>query len=206
MILEIYGDHLNQRVIDEAVEILKNGGIIIYPTDTVYGMGCDITQKAAIEKIYRIKEMPHTKPLSFICADLKDIARYAKVSTVVYREMKRHLPGPYTFILPAMNAVPKMVVSRQKTVGLRVPDHELSLAIVRQLGNPIVTTSLDINERTFASDPLDFMGLFEDKVDLIIHAGPSYNDPSTIVDFTRDVPRLIRAGQGDTEWIPGGTE
>lgn len=201
MILEIYGDSLNQRVVDEAVDILRAGGIIIYPTDTVYGLGCDINQKAAIEKIYRIKQMEKSKPLSFICADLKNIAQYAQVSTVVYREMKRHLPGPYTFILPAMHAVPKMVVSKQKTVGIRIPDHELSLAIVRQLGNPIVTTSLDINERTFASDPLDFMEFFEDKVELIIHAGPSYHDPSTIVDFTTDQPRLLRAGQGDISWI-----
>ena len=201
MILEIYGDTLNQRVVDEAVDILRAGGIIIYPTDTVYGMGCDITHKSAIEKIYRIKDMAHSKPLSFICADLKDIAQYAKVSTVVYREMRRHLPGPYTFVLPAMNAVPKMVVSKQKTVGIRIPNHELSLALVRQLGNPIVTTSLDISERTFASDPLDFIGFFEDKVELIIHSGPSYHDPSTIVDFTDDFPRLLRAGQGDISWI-----
>lgn len=201
MILEIYGDSLNQRVVDEAVDILRSGGVIIYPTDTVYGLGCDINQKAAIEKIYRIKQMEKSKPLSFICADLKDIAQYAKVSTIVYREMRRHLPGPYTFVLPAMHAVPKMVVSKQKTVGIRIPDHELSLAIVRQLGNPIVTTSLDINERTFASDPMDFIGFFEDMVDLIIHAGPSYHDPSTIIDFTSDQPRLLRAGQGDTSWI-----
>ena len=201
MIREIHGDSLNQRIVDEAVEILRAGGIIIYPTDTVYGLGCDINQKSAIEKIYRIKAMEHSKPLSFICADLKDIAQYAKVSTIVYREMKRHLPGPYTFILPAMHAVPKMVVSKQKTVGIRIPDHELSLAIVRQLGNPIVTTSLDISERTFASDPMDFMEFYEDRVDLIIHAGPSYHDPSTIIDFTTDQPRLLRAGQGDISWI-----
>ncbi len=201
MILEIYGETLNQRVVDEAVATLGNGGIIIYPTDTVYGLGCAITHKSAIEKIYRIKQMEKSKPLSFICADLKDIARYAKVNTVVYRELRRHLPGPFTFILPATHAVPKLVVSRQKTVGIRIPDHALSLAVVRQLGNPLVTTSLDINQRTFASDPLDFTGFFEDKVDLIIQAGPSYQDLSTIVDFTHDVPRLIRAGQGDFSWV-----
>jgi len=200
MILEIYGNTVDERVVSTAVEILREGGLIIYPTDTVYGIGCDITNRNALERLYRLKGMKKQKPLSFICADLREVARYALVSNTAYREMRRHLPGPYTFILPATHEVPKMLISKQRTVGIRIPDHELCLEIVRRFGKPIVSTSLNSSERTFASDPMEFIDFYDSKVDLIISAGPSYQDVSSVIDFTGEHPIVLREGQGDVSW------
>ncbi len=200
MILEIYGNTVDERAVSTAVEILHEGGVIIYPTDTVYGIGCDITNRNALERLYRLKGMKKQKPLSFICADLREVARYALVSNAAYREMRRHLPGPYTFILPATHEVPKMLISKQRTVGIRIPDHELCLEIVRRFGKPIISTSLNSSERTFASDPMEFIDFYDSKVDLIILAGPSYRDVSSVIDFTGEHPLVLREGQGDVSW------
>ncbi len=201
MIIELHGTTLNTRAVEKAAEILHNGGLIIYPTDTVYGIGCDITKKAAIERIYRVKGIEKQKPLSFVCSDIKDISKYAKISTANYRDLRRHLPGPYTFILPGTKEAPKVLLSRQKTVGIRIPDHPMTLAIVAALGNPIISTSVNISQKSFASDPQEFSEYYEGKVDLILDSGPTWAELSSVIDMTDDDgPRVIREGQGDVSW------
>ena len=201
MRIEIHGNTINDRIVDQAVDILKNGGLIIYPTDTVYGLGCDITQKASIERIYRIKGMEKQKPLSFVCSDIKDISKYAKISTANYRDLRKYLPGPYTFILPGTREVPKALLSKQKTVGVRIPDHPLTLAIVKALGNPIISTSVNISAKSFASDPQEFSEYYEGQVDLILDSGPTWAELSSVIDMTDDdQPVVIREGQGDVSW------
>jgi len=174
MRIELHGNSINSQVVDQAVEILRNGGLIIYPTDTVYGIGCDITQKSAIERIYRVKGMQKQKPLSFVCSDIKDISKYARISTANYRDLRRYLPGPYTFILPGTKEAPKVLISKQKTVGIRIPDHALTMAIVEALGNPIISTSVNISDQSFASDPQEFSEYYEGKVDLVLDSGPTW--------------------------------
>ena len=199
--IEIHGTTLNTRVVEEVVDLLRAGGLIIYPTDTVYGIGCDITQKSAIERIYRVKEADRTKPMSFVCSDIKDISKYAKISTTNYRYLRKYLPGPYTFILPGTREAPKALISKQKTVGIRIPDHPLTLAIVEALGNPIISTSVNISEKSFASDPHEFSEFYEGKVDLILDSGPTWAEPSSVVDLTSDEGAVvIRQGQGDVSW------
>ncbi len=201
MRIEIHGNSVNNRIVDQAVDILKNGGLIIYPTDTVYGLGCDITQKASIERIYRVKGMEKQKPLSFVCSDIKDISKYAKISTANYRDLRKYLPGPYTFILPGTREVPKALLSKQKTVGVRIPDHPLTLAIVKALGNPIISTSVNISAKSFASDPQEFSEYYEGQVDLILDSGPTWAELSSVIDMTDDdQPIVIRKGQGDVSW------
>ncbi|MCF7823690.1 MAG: threonylcarbamoyl-AMP synthase [Candidatus Marinimicrobia bacterium] len=201
MRIELHGSTINTQVLEQAVSILSEGGLIIYPTDTVYGLGCDITKKSAIERIYRVKGMQKQKPLSFVCADIKDISKYAKISTTVYRDLRRYLPGPYTFILPGTREAPKVLLSNQKTVGIRIPDHPLTLAIVRALGNPIISTSVNISSQSFASDPQEFYEYYEDKVDLVLDSGPTWAELSSVIDMTDDEqPVVIRAGQGDISW------
>ena len=201
MRIEIHGNTINDRIVDQAVDILKNGGLIIYPTDTVYGLGCDITQKASIERIYRVKGMEKQKPLSFVCSDIKDISKYAKISTANYRDLRKYLPGPYTFILPGTREVPKALLSKQKTVGVRIPDHPLTLAIVKALGNPIISTSVNISAKSFASDPQEFSEYYEGQVDLILDSGPTWAELSSVIDMTDDdQPIVIRKGQGDVSW------
>ena len=201
MRIEIHGNTINDRIVDQAVDILKNGGLIIYPTDTVYGLGCDITQKASIERIYRVKGMEKQKPLSFVCSDIKDISKYAKISTANYRDLRKYLPGPYTFILPGTREVPKALLSKQKTVGVRIPDHPLTLAIVKALGNPIISTSVNISAKSFASDPQEFSEYYEGQVDLILDSGPTWAELSSVIDMTDDdQPVVIREGQGDVSW------
>lgn len=201
MRIELHGNSINSQVVDQAVEILRNGGLIIYPTDTVYGIGCDITQKSAIERIYRVKGMQKQKPLSFVCSDIKDISKYARISTANYRDLRRYLPGPYTFILPGTKEAPKVLISKQKTVGIRIPDHALTMAIVEALGNPIISTSVNISDQSFASDPQEFSEYYEGKVDLVLDSGPTWSELSSVVDMTDDgQPIVLRKGQGDISW------
>ncbi len=201
MRIELHGNTLNLRAVETAVEILRDGGLIIYPTDTVYGLGCDISKKSAIERIYRIKGMEKQKPLSFMCADIKAISKYAQISTANYRNMRKYLPGPYTFILPGTKEVPKALLSKQKTVGIRIPDHPLTLAILQALGNPIISTSVNISKKSFASDPLEFSEYYEGQVDLILDSGPTWAELSSVIDLTDDDhPVVLRHGQGDVGW------
>lgn len=185
------------RYINKAVEILKNGGVIIYPTDTVYGFGCDIYNKHALQRIHDIKNETGTKLYSFICANLKNIAKYAKVSDYAYKSMKRLLPGPYTFVLPAAKEVPKKLWTKRKTVGIRVPDHQITITLAEELGNPIISTSVTYRTGEIIFDPYEIQSVFDNKVDLMLSAGALVGEPSSIIDLSKDEPEVIREGAGD---------
>ena len=182
--------------VPRAVESLKSGGVVVYPTDTVYGMGCDLLNKRALEKVYQYKKMPRHKPLSFICADMSQVAEYAQLSTPAFKLMRRLLPGPFTFILQATRLVPKVMLSNQHTVGIRVPAHDICLDLVRGLGNPLVNTSASTHIDEVVSDPDHIQREFH-MVDLMLTEGPLESDPSTIIDFTGDDPVVVRQGKGD---------
>ncbi|MGE0488349.1 MAG: L-threonylcarbamoyladenylate synthase [Vulcanimicrobiota bacterium] len=184
------------KAISRAVEVLTQGGVIVYPTDTVYGMGCDLLNKRAIERIYQLKKLHRRKPLSFICEDLKQISEYAQLSNPAYKMMKRLLPGPFTFILNAKNEVPKIVMTKQRTVGIRVPDNDICLGIVRQLGRPLVNTSASGSEDEVVSDPDQIEEQYH-QADLMLADGLLESDPSTVIDFTGDEPVVVRQGRGD---------
>ncbi len=194
---ELHPENPQLRYINKAVEILKNGGVIIYPTDTVYGIGCDIFNKEALERIFTIKNDNNSKLFSFVCADLKDISRYAKVSDYAYRMMKHLLPGPYTFILPAAKLVPKKLWSKRKTVGIRVPSHTVTLRLVRELGHPIISTSTTNRRGEILIDPFEIRNIFNPLVDLMLASGSISGEPSSVVDLSMDGPEIIREGAGD---------
>jgi tRNA threonylcarbamoyl adenosine modification protein (Sua5/YciO/YrdC/YwlC family) len=185
------------RFINKAVDVLKSGGIIIFPTDTFYGLGCDLFNKDGIEQILSIKNEMDTKLFSFICSDLKDIAKYAKVSDYSYRTMKHLLPGPYTFILPAAKVIPKKLWSKRKTVGIRVPNHTVTLHIVRELGNPIVSTSTTTRLGEPLINPEEIKSVFNSRVDLMLASEIVSFEPSSIIDLSGDGPEIIREGAGD---------
>lgn len=185
------------RFINKAINILKEGGVIIYPTDTVYGIGCDIFNKQALDRVKEIKSNPDIKLLSFICPDLKDIAKYAKVSDYAYKTMKRLLPGPYTFILPAAKNVPKKLWGKRKTVGIRIPDHPVALKIVEGLGNPIVSTSTTTRKGELILDPLEIKSVFNFQVDLMLASGNLSGKPSSVIDLSGEEPVIVREGAGD---------
>lgn len=185
------------RFINKAVDVLKSGGIIIFPTDTYYGLGCDLFNKEGIEQILSIKNENDTKLFSFICSDLKDISKYAKVSDYAYRTMKHLLPGPYTFILPAAKVIPKKLWSKRKTVGIRVPDHSVTLQIVKELGNPIASTSATTRLGEPIFDPFEIKNIFYSRVDLMLASNTMSFEPSSVVDLSGEVPEIIREGAGD---------
>lgn len=197
MRIEINGEHPAPRKIVHAVDTLRSGGVIAYPTDTVYGLGCDIHEKKALDRIYRMKGMSKDHPVAFICPDLSDIARYALVDDVAYRIMKRLTPGPYTFILKATREVPRILMMKRKQVGIRVPDHPVPIAVVRELGNPIVSTSASWEGEPL-NDPADIAARFKD-VDRILDAGIGGIVPSTVIDLTGDEPVVTREGAGPVE-------
>jgi len=186
-----------QRLIQKAADVIKQGGIIIYPTDTVYGLGCDIFNKEALERLFQIKNDAITKMFSFVCADLKDIAKYAKVSDYAYRTMKHLLPGAYTFVLPAAKDVPKKLWSKRKTVGIRVPNNEVSLAIARAVGNPIISTSVTNRKGEVLSDVDEIKAIFNPLVDLMLSVGNLSNQPSSVIDLSNGTPEVLRIGAGD---------
>ena len=185
------------RFINKAVEVLKRGGVIIYPTDTVYGIGCDIFNKEALERVYAIKQDAGTKLFSFICPNLKNIAKYAKVSDYAYRVMKKLLPGPYTFVLPAAHEVPKKLWTKRRTVGIRIPNNNIALTLANELGNPIVSTSVTTRKGEILFDPLEIQAIFNSRVDLMLSAGALEGKPSSIVDLSGEEPEIIREGAGD---------
>lgn len=194
---ELHPENPQQRYINKAVETIKNGGVVIYPTDTVYGLGCDIFNKEAVERIYMIKNETDTKLFSFICSDLKDIAKYAKVSNFAYKSMKKLIPGPYTFVLPAAREVPKKLWTKRKTVGIRVPDNEIARALVNELGNPIISTSATTRKGDPLFDPLEIRSIFNLSVDLMLSMGALNGVPSSIVDLSGEEAEIIREGSGD---------
>jgi tRNA threonylcarbamoyl adenosine modification protein (Sua5/YciO/YrdC/YwlC family) len=179
------------------VEVLKEGGVIGYPTDTIYGVGCDLFNPEAIRKIHRLKKIEGEKPLSFICSDLKDISRYAYVSNYAYKMMKRLLPGAYTFILKATKLVPKIAMTKQNTVGIRIPGNKICLALVKELGNPIISTSVYKPNEGLFNDPVEIEERFGKQLDLVIDGEVIVAEHSSIVDLTDEFPKVIRKGKGD---------
>lgn len=204
MLLKLHPQNPNPRHLKTIVECLQGGGVIIYPTDTVYGMGCDIFQPKAIERICRIKQLdPKKAQFSFICHDLSHLSDYARsVDTPVFRILKRALPGPYTFILPASRQVPKMLKTRKDTVGIRVPDNNICRTIVRQLGNPVMSTSLPVEHYVEEyTDPEIIYEKFGKMVDIVVDGGTGGTTFSTVIDFTGPEPEVVREGAGGTEVI-----
>jgi len=194
---ELHPETPQLRFINKAIDVLSRGGVIIYPTDTVYGIGCDIFNKEALEKIFSIKNDSNNKLFSFVCSDLKDIAKYARVSDYAYRTMKHLLPGPYTFILPAAKLVPKKLWSKRKTVGIRVPNHAVTLTLVKEFGHPIISTSTTNRKGEVLIDPFEIRNIFNSQVDLMLASGNLSGDPSSVIDLSAEAPEIIREGAGD---------
>lgn len=201
-LIKLYEENPSEKLIKEVVNILKNDGIIIYPTDTVYGLGCDINSKKALEKIALIKQIKLEKAnLSFICESLSNLSDYvAQLNQSTFKILKRNLPGPYTFILPGNNNLPK-VFKKKKTVGMRVPDHNIAVSIVKALGNPIVSTSIKDEDEIieYTTDPSLIHEKWDKLVDIVIDGGYGGNVPSTVIDLTTEQPTLIREGLGPIE-------
>lgn len=198
--LKIYPENPDDRRMGKVLDVLRDGGLVIYPTDTVYGIGCDFSNQKAVERICRIKQInPKKQNLSFICHDLSQVATYTRqISNSTFKLMKRVLPGPYTFILEANNQVPKILHTKKKTVGIRIPNHPVPLLMVEQLGNPIITTSVKDDDEIieYTTDPELIYEDFKELVDIVIDSGIGNNKPSTIVDVTGEHPELIREGAG----------
>lgn len=199
MLIHIHPDNPQDRLLKQVAGILKNGGVIIYPTDTIYGLGCDITQQKAVERICRIKGVdPQKANLSFVCYDLSDLSQYARqLDTSVYRTLKQYLPGPYTFILEASRQVPKILKTKKDTVGIRVPDNNIARSIVKELGNPILSASLPGEYVEEYTDPDLIHDKFEKQVDLVIDGGIGGMIPSTIISFVTGEAEVIREGAGE---------
>lgn len=196
---EIHTDTPHMRMIKHAARILEKGGVIVYPTDTIYGLAADIYNKGAISHIFKIKKVSKHKLMSLIFSDLKNIGDWVHMSTPVFRVMRRVLPGKYTFILPASKEVPKNVLEKRKTLGIRVPDNEVSRLLVEELGRPLLSTSVPKGNGVddFFTDPDEIADRYKYEIDLILDAGMMPNMPSTVVDFSVDPPVIIREGAGD---------
>jgi len=201
MILKINSDNPQRRSVKKVGDILREGGVIAYPTDTIYGLGCDLYIKDAITRVRRLKREKNNKRLSIICADLKDISNYAYVPDYAYRVMKQLIPGPYTFILEATKLVPKIMLTDQKTIGIRVPDHKIPLALLRELGHPIITTSVTKPDERLYNDPEEIEEMFGKSLDVVIDGGVIASEHSSIVDLTGDEPQVLRAGKGDVSFL-----
>ncbi len=204
MLLKINPDNPAERKIRQVVETLESGGVIIYPTDTVYGLGCDIQNQKAIERICQLRNLdPKKAMLAMICKDISQMSEYtATIDTPTFRMLKKNLPGPFTFILKASSDVPKLFKNRKKTIGIRVPQHNVPLRIVEYLGRPILTTSLKSDDEIleYFTDPEDIYEDFKKRVDLVIDSGMGGNNPSTIVDCTEERPTVLRLGAGVLEF------
>jgi len=200
--VKIYEDNPNPKEIAKVVAVLKKGGLIVYPTDTVYGLGCDITNNKALERVARIKGVKLDKAnFSFVCHDLSNLSDYVKqIDTATFKVLKRALPGPYTFILPGAKSLPN-AFKKKKTVGIRIPDNSIALEIVKQLGNPIISTSIYDEDEIleYTTDPELILEKWDNLVDMVIDAGYGGNEPSTIIDFSEEEPKVIRKGKGNLE-------
>lgn len=200
MLLEINPDNPQARLIEQVARSLREGGVIAYPTDTTYGIGCSIFNKKGLERIYQLKQRDKRKPFSFICSDLSEVSRYARLSNMAFKTLKRCLPGPYTFVLEASREVPDLLLTRQKTVGIRIPDNRICLALVQALGAPIVTTSANISEEEPVGDPFEIDRRFAG-LDIVVHGGILTTDVSTVISLVSDRPELLRQGAGDAGWL-----
>jgi len=197
MILKVDPRNPQGRHLRKAASVLEAGGLVVYATDTLYGLGCDIFNKKGMERALVMKGQTKFHNLSFLCSDLTDIARYAHVSTPAYKIMKRCLPGAYTFILTATREVPKLSLTRKKTIGIRVPDHPVALGLLREFGRPITSTSVTTPDGTILSDPEEIERKLGHTIDLILDSGMIGGEPSTVVDLTGDEPQILRMGKGD---------
>lgn len=202
VLLKVNNSYPQKRHIGRVVDSLRKSGIIIYPTDTTYGLGADLFDKKGIDRIYRMKPQKKKTGLSFICSDLKDISRYAHVSDAAYRVMKELLPGPYTFILYATKEVPKLVMTKRKTVGIRVPENNICRALIEELGNPIISTTAVTSDDTYYDDPDDINDKLGHAVDYVIDGGVIPRKPSTVIDFSGgDEAVILREGKGPIRGI-----
>ena len=200
MLLQINPQNPQPRLIVQVAEILKQGGVIAYPTDTTYGIGSSIFSKRGIDRIYQLKHREKKKPFSFICADLSEVARYAKVSNYAFKILKRFLPGPYTFVLDASSIVPDLLTTKQKTVGIRIPANRICLAIVTELGHPIVTTSANLSGEEPIGDPFYIEDVLGKQLDMVIDGGVLSPDVSSVISLIGDFPAVLRKGVGDVSW------
>ena len=197
MLVKINPHNPQPRLISRVVDVLKNGGVVVYPTDTNYGIGCDIMNKKAIERIYQLKQRDKSKPFSFICSGLKNISYYAKVSNYAYKTMRRLLPGPYTFILEGSKLVPKIMLTKRKTAGIRVPDNNICLALVEELGNPVITTSATMPDGSIINDASLIHDIFKNRIDVVVDGSIVPGKPSSVISLINDEPEVLREGRGD---------
>jgi len=195
--LDIHPVNPQQRLLDKAAAILDQGGVVVYPTDTTYGLGCAITNRKGVQKILQLKGLPANHQLSFLCPNLSDIAKYALVDSQAYRMLKRLLPGPFTFVLDSTREVPKHILPKRKTIGLRIPDHPICLGLLETFGQPILSTTLRLPEGDVLTDPEEIREKLTDRVDLIVGGGVLPNRPSTVVSLTKGYPEILREGAGD---------
>jgi len=200
MLLQINPQNPQPRLVAQVAEILRQGGIIAYPTDTTYGIGSSIFSKRSIDRIYQLKQREKKKPFSFICADLSEVARYAKVSNYAFKILKRFLPGPYTFVLDSSSIVPDLLTTKQKTVGIRIPSNRICLAIVTELGHPIVTTSANLSGEEPIGDPFLIDEVLGKQLDMVIDGGVLSPDVSSVISLIGDIPEVLRKGVGDVSW------
>jgi tRNA threonylcarbamoyl adenosine modification protein (Sua5/YciO/YrdC/YwlC family) len=202
-ILKIHPENPEARKIERAVNVFKDGGIVIYPTDTIYGIGCDLMNRKAVERLCKILDIkPHKLNLSFICKDLSQISEYVrKMETPQFKLLKKSLPGPFTFIFESSTKVPKILDTNKKTVGVRIPDHQITLALVEVLGNPFITSSIKSEDKIkeYTTDPEEIYQDYKQQVDLVIDGGPGGNVPSTVVDCISNDVQVLRQGLGDIE-------
>jgi tRNA threonylcarbamoyl adenosine modification protein (Sua5/YciO/YrdC/YwlC family) len=199
MILQINPMHPQPRHIERVAAILRSGGVIVYPTDTVYGLGCDINSKKALDTVRRIKRTDNKRHLSFVFSDLKTIANYAQVTDRAYKILKRYLPGPYTFVLKATKLVPRIVLTKRHEVGIRIPDNRISQALVAEMGNPILSSSVRLPDDQLLDDPREIDRIYKGQVDLVIDGGVFLPEPSSVISLLDDEPVVIREGKGDVE-------
>ncbi len=199
MILQINSQHPQPRHVTRISDILRNDGVIVYPTDTVYGLGCDIRSKKALDRVRRIKKMDNKQPLSFVFADLKSISQYAQVTDNDYKILRRYLPGPYTFILKATRLVPRIVLTKRNEVGIRIPDNRICQALVAELGNPILSSSVRMPDDQLFDDPKEIDKVYKGQVDLVIDGGVFMPEPSSVISLLEDAPVVLRPGKGDVD-------
>ena len=202
MLLSINPKNPQPRLVQQVVELLENDGVIIYPTDTVYGLGCSIYSKKAMKRLHLIKKMDPKKPLTLICSNQTQIQEYTQgIETPIFKLLRKHLPGPYTFVFRASKIVPKMMLTPRSTVGFRWPDHPITLAIVEMLGHPILSSSLRISEDQLYDDPQEIHDHFKKTVDAVVDGGSIFAEHSTIIDFSQGDPILLRQGKGNSSWL-----
>jgi len=189
--------HPQPRVVEKAVSVMAEGGLVAFPTDTYYAIGCDLFDKRAIERIYQLKQLPKTHELSFLCSDLSEVARYAILDNAAFRVLRRKTPGPFTFVLPATRLVPDLALSRQKTVGVRLPASPVALEIVRKLAHPVISTSAATPGGEVLIDARDVRDRLGHGLDLVLDGGYQADEPSSVVDLTGPEPKVVRVGKGD---------